>query len=159
MDGRALRRAINAELRPQAWRGTYPHIHRTTSTRVDSIDIQFSSSGGEFTLNASVQWLEGAPAPNREMNRVPRLPVAGRQWTSFAPPTFAANLGPALAEKFGLDPNASSQEFNADTYGRIMAPYGFETRRDLQDEHFDQVASLVVRTIQEDGPSFFETSE
>jgi hypothetical protein len=49
----ALKRAIDAHLRPKGFAGSLPHFRRRASDRIDLVSFQFHSAGGSFVVEVA----------------------------------------------------------------------------------------------------------
>src|SRR2546426_5791011 len=49
----ALKKAINEQLRPAGFSGSFPHLRRRLDGRIDLISFQFHSAGGSFVAEVA----------------------------------------------------------------------------------------------------------
>jgi len=109
----ALKRRIGADLRPQGFVGSLPHLRRRSADRIDLISFQFHSSGGSFVVEVAACGPTGyttswgneigpslvracdIPSPRPRLGS-PSFPNAGDHWFTFGAPAYEAVTAPVV---------------------------------------------------------------
>lgn len=136
----ALGDVVKNDLRPRGFTGSLPHLRRRSSERIELVSVQHHSAGGSFVVEVASCGPDGYTTSWGKH-------IEPGKMTARDIPTPRPRLGSPSFPEFG-------------DHWFVYGPRNYEpgAAREHLAEHYQQIAALVVKLIEEEAEPFWHSN-